>query len=115
MAVINGTHDAGEAAVIQNGTSGTLSVPGKVVKNALKSNINILDIRGDQNKVKTSLKDDILSMLRPEKGPKTMPTLLLYDERGLQLFEEVRRQKTPPNFEIWLLTQYRSHMRRNIT
>lgn len=50
-------------------------------------NIDIIDIRHDA--VEINLKDEIMSSLRPQSGPKTMPTLLLYDERGLQLFEEV--------------------------
>jgi hypothetical protein len=51
------------------------------------SNIDIIDIRHDA--VEINLKDEILTSLRPQSGPKTLPTLLLYDERGLQLFEEV--------------------------
>jgi hypothetical protein len=53
----------------------------------LASNIDIIDIRHDA--VELNLKDEIMASLRPQSGPKTMPTLLLYDERGLQLFEEV--------------------------
>jgi len=49
--------------------------------------LDIIDIRHDA--VEISIKDDILSQLRPESGLKHLPTLLLYDERGLQLFEEV--------------------------
>jgi len=55
------------------------------------SNIDIIDIRRDA--VQVNLKEEIMSSLRPQTGPKTLPTLLLYDERGLQLFEEV----TPTN------------------
>lgn len=51
------------------------------------SNIDIIDIRHDA--VEVNLKDEILKSLRNESGIKTLPTLLLYDERGLQLFEEV--------------------------
>lgn len=51
------------------------------------SNIDIIDIR--QDAVEINLKDEIFRSLRPGSGPKTMPTLLLYDERGLQIFEEV--------------------------
>jgi len=51
------------------------------------SNIDIIDIRHDA--VEINLKEEILSSLRPQIGPKKLPTLLLYDERGLQLFEEV--------------------------
>lgn len=49
--------------------------------------VDIIDIRHDA--VEISLKDEILSSLNPQEGPKRLPTLLLYDERGLQLFEEV--------------------------
>jgi L-histidine Nalpha-methyltransferase / hercynylcysteine S-oxide synthase len=52
------------------------------------SKIDIIDIRHDV--VEFNLKADILTSLRPKSGLKKLPTLLLYDERGLQLFEEVR-------------------------
>ena len=51
--------------------------------------VDIIDIRRDRYGVQSSLKEDILSMLQPKKGPRQMPTLLLYNERGLQLFEDV--------------------------
>jgi len=51
------------------------------------TSIDIIDIRHDT--VEINLKEEILKSLRPESGPKSLPTLLLYDERGLQLFEEV--------------------------
>lgn len=50
------------------------------------SNINIIDIRCDT----IDLEHEILSMLKPAKGPRKLPTLLLYDEKGLQIFEKVR-------------------------
>ena len=53
------------------------------------SDIDIIDIR--HHAVEINLKDEIMSSLRAQSGPKSMPTLLLYDERGLQLFEEVSR------------------------
>jgi len=49
--------------------------------------IDIIDIRHDA--VEVSLKDEILSLLKPSIGLKQLPTMLLYSERGLQLFEEV--------------------------
>jgi len=49
--------------------------------------VDIIDIRHDA--VEISLKDEILNSLNPQEGPKRLPTLLLYDERGLQLFEEI--------------------------
>jgi hypothetical protein len=58
------------------------------LKNAASvSKVDIIDIRHDN--VEFNLKADILTSLRPEIGPKKLPTLLLYDERGLQLFEDV--------------------------
>ena len=51
------------------------------------SSIDIIDIRHDA--VQINLKDEFMDLVRPENGPKAMPTLILYDERGLQLFEEV--------------------------
>ena len=49
---------------------------------------DIIDIR--RAAVEFNLKGEILSMFRPERGPRQLPTLLLYDEKGLQLFERVR-------------------------
>jgi hypothetical protein len=51
------------------------------------SKIDIIDIRHDT--VQLNLKEAILSSLRPQCGPKTLPTLLLYNEQGLKIFEEV--------------------------
>jgi hypothetical protein len=80
-----------------SGTSGRLeakaaymakSLGSKAVSNSVNiSKIDIIDIRRDA--VEINLKEDVLTSLRPESGPKQLPTLLLYDERGLQLFEEV--------------------------
>lgn len=50
---------------------------------------DIIDIRS--NKVDFNLKDELISSLNPpDGGARRLPTLLLYDERGLQLFEHVR-------------------------
>ncbi|KAI1000233.1 Ergothioneine biosynthesis protein 1 [Podosphaera aphanis] len=51
------------------------------------SNLSIFDIHGDA--VKVDLKDEILKSLQPSNGVKTLPTMLLYNERGLQLFEKI--------------------------
>lgn len=51
------------------------------------SKIDIIDIRREA--VEIDLKLEITSLLKPEKGPKKLPTLLLYDEQGLQMFEKV--------------------------
>ena len=56
----------------------------------LQSEIDIIDIRHDA--VELNLKDEIHKSLRPQSGVRQLPTLLLYSERGLQLFEEVAWQ-----------------------
>lgn len=49
---------------------------------------NIIDIRKDGHL--TPIVDQIRSGLRPENGgEKRLPTLLLYDEQGLKLFEKI--------------------------
>lgn len=58
--------------------------------------VKALDIIDIQNaRVEINLKDEILSQMNPEQGPRTLPTLLLYDEKGLQLFEDVRVKLFP--------------------
>lgn len=52
------------------------------------SSVDIIDIR-EGNAVDLDLKPEISSKLRAEPGHKQLPTLLLYDEKGLQLFEQV--------------------------
>ena len=53
-----------------------------------QSNIDIRDIR--RGKLGFSLGDEMRMMLNPEEGQeKRMPTLLLYDEQGLKLFEDI--------------------------
>ena len=48
----------------------------------------IIDIR--RGRADTSLANEIYWGLRPDVGgEKTLPTLLLYDENGLKLFEEI--------------------------
>lgn len=54
---------------------------------AAASSLDILDIRRDT--VEASLKEEIHNLFHPEQGPRKLPTLLLYDEKGLQLFEKV--------------------------
>ena len=51
------------------------------------SPVDIIDVR--RTIVDVSLKDEVLAMFNPTIGPRQLPTLLLYDESGLQLFEEV--------------------------
>ncbi|KAF3767773.1 hypothetical protein M406DRAFT_288979 [Cryphonectria parasitica EP155] len=49
--------------------------------------MDILDIRSAA--VETNLKDEIHTLLKPKDGPRKLPTLLLYNERGLQIFEQI--------------------------
>jgi len=49
---------------------------------------SIIDIR--RSTIDNSILDDLLQMLQPSDGQeKRMPTLLLYDEAGLRLFEDI--------------------------
>lgn len=80
----------------------------------MATKVDIIDIRHDA--VEISLKDKIVKSLNPQEGSKRLPTLLLYDERGLQLFEEV----STPEVAWTLLTEkdyifgrILSHQRRN--
>lgn len=59
----------------------------KSVPSENATHLDIIDIR--QDAIEFDLKDEILSLLKPVKGPKQLPTLLLYNEKGLQIFEEV--------------------------
>lgn len=54
---------------------------------ATTRSLNIVDIQNPRAEI--NLKGEILAQMSPEQGPRTLPTLLLYDERGLQLFEDV--------------------------
>ncbi|KAH9908705.1 C-type lectin protein [Xylariomycetidae sp. FL2044] len=54
---------------------------------ALPKKVDIVDIR--QTTVENNLKQEIYSLFHPQEGPRRLPTLLLYDEKGLQLFEEI--------------------------
>jgi hypothetical protein len=61
--------------------------PRRCCKPTITSDIDIIDIRCDA--IEMDLKVEIMSMLKPAVGPKKLPTLLLYDEQGLQIFEKV--------------------------
>lgn len=92
---------ATESTVLPTG----VAAPAKSAKmektTASKPAVDIIDIRTAA--VELNLKQEIHDLFKPNQGPRTLPTLLLYDERGLQIFEEVRidpdnrRQKTPLN------------------
>jgi len=60
----------------------------KLTTTTAKAGPDIIDIR--RVEVEINLKAEVLSQFRSKDTPRTLPTLLLYDERGLQLFEEVR-------------------------
>ncbi|KAI0161669.1 C-type lectin protein [Hypoxylon sp. FL1284] len=64
---------------------------------------DIIDIR--QAAVEINLKEEISKLLRPQEGPRKLPTLLLYDEKGLQLFEEITylQEYYLTNYEIQVL------------
>lgn len=64
---------------------------------AVHPKLDIIDIR--RAAVELNLKTEVLSSFHKEDGPRKLPTLLLYDERGLQLFEKVRRSSGPP---LWV-------------
>lgn len=49
--------------------------------------VDIIDIRSAA--VELNLKQEIHNLLKPKQGPRQLPTLLLYNEQGLQIFEEV--------------------------
>ncbi|RYP58026.1 hypothetical protein DL771_011362 [Monosporascus sp. 5C6A] len=73
------------------------------IKMTKRFQVDIIDIR--QATVESSLKEDIESLFRPQEGPRKLPTLLLYDEKGLQLFEEITylEEYYLTNYEIRVL------------
>ncbi|KIY03944.1 uncharacterized protein Z520_00636 [Fonsecaea multimorphosa CBS 102226] len=71
--------------------------------------VPILDIRSDN--ADQSLLETLKGSLNPPKGqPRTFPTLLLYDEKGLKLFEEITYldEYYLTNAEIDTLTRHAS-------
>ncbi|KAM0236340.1 hypothetical protein ACHAPO_004972 [Fusarium lateritium] len=66
---------AAPPSVKQNGSIPTPSPP------------SIIDIRGEY--VELNLKDEIATSFNPDNGPRKLPTLLLYNEKGLQIFEDI--------------------------
>jgi uncharacterized SAM-dependent methyltransferase len=69
---------------VLSSTTSPFSNPGKLAF----TNPQIIDIR--QEKDGYSLLEDIRKGLRPaDGGVKELPTLLLYDESGLRLFEQI--------------------------
>lgn len=77
-----------------------------------KGDSRIIDIRSDQARVE--LKEDIIAGLKGDE--KTLPTLLLYDEAGLKLFEEITYLKEYylTNEEIAVLQTHAHEIARTI-
>ena len=64
------------------------SIDGNAAAGAKGSRANIIDIRSDISRI--GLKQEIVEGLKPGAGKeKTLPTLLLYDDQGLKLFERI--------------------------
>ena len=71
----------------------------------------IIDIRSDAASIK--LKQHVLNGLNPKNGEdKTLPTLLLYDDSGLRLFERITYldEYYLTEQEIALLEKYANHI-----
>ena len=68
--------------------------------------VALIDIRREE--LGFSLLDEIHKRLRPESLEKTLPTLLLYDEKGLKLFEDITflDEYYLTNAEIEVLTKH---------
>ncbi|TQV92647.1 DUF323 domain-containing protein [Cordyceps javanica] len=92
--------------------SGSLVAAGDVAtpRKMPTQHIDIIDIRGEQ--VDFNLKEEIASCLNPVSGHRTLPTLLLYDEKGLQLFEDITYldEYYLTNYEIELLKKHAAEM-----
>ncbi|KAM5345289.1 hypothetical protein ACJ41O_011151 [Fusarium nematophilum] len=75
---------------------------------------NIIDIRGEH--VEINLKEEVASMFNPEDGPRKLPTLLLYNEKGLQLFEDITYldEYYLTNYEIEVLKQSATDIARQV-
>ena len=90
MPVMNAEYSAPGIDGVQPQASGKLTnkiTSEKCCNPTTTSDIDIIDIRCDA--IEKDLKLEITSMLKPANGSKKLPTLLLYDERGLQIFERV--------------------------
>ena len=82
---------------------------------SLKPEARIVDIRG--GKVEKTILDDVRDKLRPQEGmEKRLPTLLLYDDAGLQLFEDITylEEYYLTNAEIDVLNKYGDQIARRI-
>jgi hypothetical protein len=86
---------ATETAVVSNGVA-PVGKAGRTPASppASPPNLDIIDIRCAA--VEINIKEEINSLFKAQDGPRKLPTLLLYDEQGLQLFEAVRLLPLPP-------------------
>lgn len=75
---------------------------------------DIIDIRGVP--VESSLKQEIISSFLAKPGQRSLPTILLYDQRGLQIFEEITylEEYYLTNDEISVLEASASEIARSI-
>jgi uncharacterized SAM-dependent methyltransferase len=80
-----------------------------------EGNVSILDIRREE--IESSILSEMKDMLRSAAGKeKRMPTMLLYDEQGLKLFEEITYldEYYLTNAEIEVLRHYAHHIAERI-
>ena len=80
-----------------------------------RDDTRIIDIR--RQEIGFSVRDDLRQQLRPGDGKeKKMPTLLLYDEKGLKLFEDITYldEYYPTKAEIEVLEAYADHLAERI-
>ena len=63
---------------------------------SIPGDVHIIDIRAKRGRANDSptLRDQIVAGLSKPTGEKTLPTILVYDERGLRLFDDIS-QKAP--------------------
>ncbi|TGO15794.1 hypothetical protein BTUL_0036g00130 [Botrytis tulipae] len=87
MAILIPSNSNGAVEDVSSVSPHVTKVTGAKPKSHHNSNFNIIDIRHDGAEIE--LKDEILASLRPKSGLKSLPTLLLYDERGLQIYEDI--------------------------
>lgn len=78
----------------------------------VEQGVEIIDIRTSGSAFDSQIKDDILAGLRNKSGQKTLPTVLIYNERGLKLFEDITYldEYYLTNTEIAILEQYATDM-----
>ncbi|KAL5344885.1 hypothetical protein ACLOAV_010282 [Pseudogymnoascus australis] len=107
--VAEGNYDKQRHASLATTTHATSAPPPRK-----QQPLDIIDIR--QNDLELDLRRDIMDMLKPERGPKKLPTLLLYDEKGLQTFEEITylEEYYVTNAEIDVLEHNADEIARNI-